>query len=239
MVLKMSSAQDELKHHPTARMLGKIRKRFQSLGNRALAICAATALVVCILEVLRLPPVHPELSDAELRLEDHYFLLRNYLWPNGSWKSSASSDIVLVSVDEESARKLGLADAHQWPKDIFAGLIKKLEAANCDVVVLDVPLDATTELKSAVDLSEKSGVEASPTLAPDTASGAQDGSSNSALLNELQHSKNIVLTSGVDKSPNATGSGAAHGNSLVLLRSPGHRSSKLSEKTQVLWETTS
>lgn len=219
--LKMSSAQDELNHHPIARMFGKIRKRFQSLGNRALAICAATALVVCILEVLRLPPVHPELSDAELRLEDHYFLLRNYLWPNGSWKSSAVNDIVLVSVDEESARKIGLGDTRQWPKSVFAGMIKKLNEANADVVVLDVPLDATTELKSTGGLTTQAPSSASAqSIGSDTASGDGDAVSNSMLLDALQHSKNVVLTSGVDKSP-TTGSGTTRDNSLVLLRSPG------------------
>ncbi len=218
--LKMSSAQDELNHHPTARMFGKIRKRFQSLGNRALAICAATALVVCILEVLRLPPVHPELSDAELRLEDHYFLLRNYLWPNGSWKSSAVNDIVLVSVDEESARKIGLADTHQWPKSVFAGLIKKLNEANSNVIVLDVPLDATTELKSAGSLDQKPSSASSLSVQADTTAGDKDAISNSMLLDALQHSKNVVLTSGVDKSP-TSGSGTTHDNSFVLLRSPG------------------
>ncbi|MBS1955512.1 MAG: adenylate/guanylate cyclase domain-containing protein [Cyanobacteria bacterium SZAS-4] len=217
----MSSAQDELNHHPTARMFGKIRKRFQSLGNRALAICAATALVVCVLEVLRLPPVHPELSDAELRLEDHYFLLRNYLWPNGSWKSSAINDIVLVSVDEESARKIGLGDTHQWPKSVFAGLIKKLNQANADVIVLDVPLDATTELKSTNNVTtQPSSAPSSLSVGADTTAGDGDAVSNSMLLDALQHSKNVVLTSGVDKSP-TTGTGTTRDNSLVLLRSPG------------------
>jgi CHASE2 domain-containing sensor protein/class 3 adenylate cyclase len=222
----MSTTQDELNNHPTARWFGKVRKRFQSLGNRAMAICAVTALVVGVVEVLHLPPVHPELSDAELRLEDHYFLLRNYLWPNGVWKSAAIKDIVLVSVDEESARKIGLTDVRQYHEKVIAGLLKKLEEAHADVVVLDLPLDATTELttesslKSPVANQPLSQSKDLPPASTASTSGVRDREDNSALLDELRRTKNVVLTSGVDKSP-AVGNGTVQEQTVVLLRSPG------------------
>jgi CHASE2 domain-containing sensor protein/class 3 adenylate cyclase len=214
----MDSSQDELNRHPLARVFGRVRKRFQSLGNRALGICAAIAVVVCILEVLHLPPLHPELSDAELRLQDHYFLLRNYLWPNGSWKTLAYNDIVLVSVDSESARRVGLSDNQQWRKKIYASLVKKLREAHADVIVLDVPLDVTSELKSDFGKAPP-GESAKPSIivATDTANGESD---SEFLIYELTNSKNVVLTSGIDRGP-ANNFGASRDDSLVLLRSPG------------------
>ncbi|MBI2812301.1 MAG: adenylate/guanylate cyclase domain-containing protein, partial [Candidatus Melainabacteria bacterium] len=50
--------------------------------------------------------------------------------------------------------------------------------------------------------------------------GGTDATDNATLLDALQHSKNVVLTSGVDKSP-TTDSETSRDNSLVLLRSPG------------------
>ncbi len=183
-----------------------------------MAICAAIALLVCILEVLHLPPVHPELSDAELRLEDHYFLSRNYLWPNGAWKYSSFNDIVLVSVDNESARRIGLGDVQHWPKKVFAALIKKLRAANADVIVLDVPLEVSSEL-SAEGSALNLGSEKLP-LGKDSNDTKDGVSDNQYLIDELKNSKNVVLSSGVDKSL-ANNSGASRDDSPVLLRSPG------------------
>lgn len=183
-----------------------------------MAICAATALLVCVLEILHLPPVRPELSDAELRLQDHYFLTRNYLWPNGAWKNSSFNDIVLVSVDNESARRIGLGDPQHWPKKVFAALIKKLRAANADVIVLDVPLEASSDYKvegSAPDL----GSEKQPSKV--NSNDTKDGDSDSQyLIDELKNSKNVVLSSGLDKSL-VNYSGASRDDSPVLLRSPG------------------
>lgn len=221
----MSSAADEPNPNAKPSAFGKLRKRFQSLGNRAMAICAATALLACMLEFFHLPPVHPELSDAELRLQDHYFLLRNYLWPNGAWRTSAAGDIVLISLDQESARKSGLSDAHQWSKASLAHLIKKLEQAHASVIVLDVPLDATTELKPDVGSSGATSGSAAPQLMEPSSSpaatnaGDTDQADSAALLEELRKSKNVVLTSGIDKTP-AT-AGTMHDQSVVLLRSPG------------------
>ncbi|HEY9730726.1 MAG TPA: CHASE2 domain-containing protein [Drouetiella sp.] len=287
----MSSAPGETDQQAPSRVFGKIRKRFQSLANRAMAICVAVAAVICVLEICHCPPVHPELSDAELRLEDHYFLLRNYLWPNGGWRSPAVKDVVLISVDQESAQKLGIADVHQCPKKLFASLLKTLEEAEADVVVLDAALDATTRAITAdttsgegrkarmtpadtapavagkvrttsadtapavarkvrttsADTAHAVAGKASTTSAdtghgeagkarssasettngvelrsaangPDTASGEDGNADNNALLEELRHAKNVVLSSGLDRGPATEG---AHGESLVLLRSPG------------------
>lgn len=198
----MSTSQGELNHHPTARIFGKVRKRFQSLGNRALAICAATAAVACLLTVLRLPPFVPELSDVESRLQDHYFLLRNYLWPKGEWKNSAAQEVVLVSIDEESARKMGQKDLHQWPKRTFAELIKKLNGADAGVIVLDIPLDATTELKADASAFDETVADSSKN--ENIRSTVSSDPDNQALLDQLKLSHNVILTSGIDRTSTFT-----------------------------------
>ena len=215
--MSVSSERSE-SSHSAPKFLGVIRKRFQNLGNRALAICAATALLVCLLEVLHLPPVHPELSDAELRFEDQNFLLRDYIWPNGVWKDPSFNDIVLVSVDNESARRVGLDGVQYWPRKVFAALIKKLRQADADVIVLDVPLQASADYKPGDNPELDKGLDKLPLLSPSTDTKAGD-SDNQFLIDELKKSKNVVLSSGVDMST-VNRTGAAKDDTLVLLRSP-------------------
>lgn len=218
---KMSVSSEPSDNHSGMRVLANFRERFRNLGNRALAICAAIGLLVCLLEVLHLPPLHPELSDAESRLEDQYFLLRDYIWPNGFWKN-ANDDIVLVSVDNESARRLGLDDAQHWPRKVYAALIKKLREAGAEVVVLDVPLQGRSDYKPNVNPELDKGLAKLPISDGDTKFGAGAKESydldDQSLIAELKNSKNVVISSGVDM--NVPNRSDAKGDLTVLLRSP-------------------
>lgn len=221
----MSSAPDEPVHHPQARTIAKIRKRFQSLGNRALAICAVVTFVVCLLEIFNLPPLHPQLSDAELRLQDHFLLLRNYLYPNGEWKNDALGDVVMISADRDSARRLGISDSQPIRESLVGQLVQKLADAKASVIVLDIPLEITTEVKQQDKLSGE--IKKPPVVASEKNSAVSDDQQSAestpsqdettALAAQLKHAKNVILTSGIDRTPTES----SRANSLVLLRSPG------------------
>ena len=158
--------------------------------DRAIAICAAFGIIIGIFQYFQLAPM-PQLAGAEWRLEDQYFMVRDYIWPSGAWKNSAFDDIVLVSIDKESGRRLAVDESQHWPRKIYAALVAKVRAAGADVVVLDVPL---------LGKSEYSG-------------------DDQYLVEQLRDVKNVILTSGVDSSE-VRDSRPASPNTLVMLQSP-------------------
>src|ERR1700722_11570589 len=128
--MSTSSEPGEVKHF-LAPLVASVRKRFQNLASRACAICAAFALLLCLIIGLRVPPFYDVLSDAELKLQDSFFLWRDSSFPRGDWKN-ASHDIVLVSAGNESARRLSLDENQSWPRTVYGALLKKLREAGAD-----------------------------------------------------------------------------------------------------------
>lgn len=145
---------------------------FADVRVRAPAICIAIGLLVALAEAV--PGIGDFIRSQEMEVHDHFFAVTNALDP--SRRESLVDSTILVCVDGDSARRLGVTDNELIPRSTYASLIKTLKDAGAHVIGLNVPLEGAAR-----------GVDAAKISAEDE-----------ALSQVLRESKNVVIASNVD-----------------------------------------
>jgi len=166
----------------------------RSLSARTLAICLAVAVFACLVLTWRPPLLYDFLSGQELRLSDQFFLWRALL--AGGRGGQAAPDLVLVNVDSESARRLGMP--LPWPRQVYALLCRRLREAGARVVAFDLLFDGPSPLSAGASAALSPRLKA---VLPDSMSLAwsttADGDDR-ALADEFRRMKNVVLADNVE-----------------------------------------
>ncbi|MBI4533590.1 MAG: CHASE2 domain-containing protein [Candidatus Melainabacteria bacterium] len=153
------------------------------------------------------------LEDQELRLQDQYFSWRHILRKVLKYEPISASDIVIVSIDNDSVRHL--KGYPPWPRQLYAALLKQLRKAGAQVIALDLVLDGPSPILKETQANAMSRFNA---LVPKglidhwqlTAQG-----DDQALVDELRQNKTVVLASNVEVSTNLS-----HGRTQFLFHTP-------------------
>lgn len=152
---------------------------------RAMVLSVFVGVAMVIIEALRLPPLYAPLSSLQLCLEDYFFELKDQYSPSADRK--LSQEVILVCVDPDSRRRLGLDENAPWPRSVLALLVKKLTEAQADVIGFDLPLGEQS-LLSNQELAKVCTL-------PYMSQLGIEQSDDDYLLAQLKKSKNIVLSS--------------------------------------------
>lgn len=125
------------------------------------------------------------LEEPELRLRDQFFVWRSLLK-----RSPETANIMLVTIDDESIRRLGAYPP--WPRIIYSTLLERLHKAGASVVGMDFVLDcaANSESGTSSRITPRLKDFISDKVAPGWEAGID--SDNHRLLKALRES-NLVL----------------------------------------------
>lgn len=166
--------------------LGGLTRTFRvsssNLAWRAAAVCLICGLAVLVIETFKVPLLHDILSRGEAEVIDRFISLRQGLPGYGQRQRELAGSIVIVTMDPESGRRLGLPGNRPWPRSVIARLIEKLNRGGAAVIGLDVDLEGESSDPSE-KRSEKSGG-----LSHDDAE----------LSEVLKSSRNILLATNLD-----------------------------------------
>ncbi len=91
----------------------------------------AVSLLACIVYILWLAPLKP-VQIANLKIIDAYFSLSSRINP----VPKAANDITLVSIDDESLRRVNMK--WPWPRSVIADIINKLSSASPRLILADL-----------------------------------------------------------------------------------------------------
>ncbi|HEY9713614.1 MAG TPA: CHASE2 domain-containing protein, partial [Chroococcales cyanobacterium] len=105
-----------------------------------MAVFVLVGVFVASIELLHIPILSDFLSELELRNQDQFFGWRDQMDGRSPRTIDAQKNILLVRIDKESRRRLGLQDSGPCPYQLYTALIKKLHQAGAALVALDVPL---------------------------------------------------------------------------------------------------
>ncbi|MBA3860018.1 MAG: hypothetical protein C0507_24165 [Cyanobacteria bacterium PR.3.49] len=154
----------------------------KDLSWRALAVCFCIGVAVLFIECFNIPIVSDALTNSENSLTDHFIRFRDGLESYKEKRVADTDSVVLVTLDPESARRLGLSSKKPWTRTLFATLIDQLNKGGAAVIGFDVDL----EEPSADTVKDK---------------GAQESSidrDDEQLAETFKSVKNIVLSTNVD-----------------------------------------
>ncbi|HEY9785033.1 MAG TPA: adenylate/guanylate cyclase domain-containing protein [Candidatus Obscuribacterales bacterium] len=164
-------------------LLKSLNASSKNLSWRALAVCLACGLSVFLVESLSVPGLHELLSRGESELFDRFFVWRNSLPEYNAKRKELTDSIVIVTVDPESGRKLGLPGNRPWPRQVFADLISKLNQAGASVIACDIDLEGSSaDERRAREVKDASGL----------------SDDDRSLEEVLRKSTNILLSTNVD-----------------------------------------
>lgn len=110
---------------------------------RAMAICLTVGGLVALILSVHVPVVSDLLLETELSVQDMFSLSRAH---DAQRAHSLSDDIILVRLDADSARRLGLP-SQVLPRRVYAQLLQKLESGGAKVVGFDLPLDGPSKVQ--------------------------------------------------------------------------------------------
>lgn len=148
----------------------------KNLSARAVMICLLVGLVAAIVQIVRLPLISGFLEHEETTLSDRFFSWRNDIRRLTGREPGAVDDPVIVAIDDESARRMGVTDRRRWPERHYARLVEQLREAGAAVIAFDTILNE--EIASS-----------SSRTAP---------AQSSSLADELKKTSNLVLSTNVD-----------------------------------------
>ncbi len=154
----------------------------KDLSWRALAVCFCVGVVVLSLECFNIPLLSDALNISENSVTDHFIRFRDGLESFKEKRATETNSVVLVTLDPESARRLGLSSKKPWTRGLFARLIEQLNKGDAEVIGFDV------------DLEEASG-ESVKGIGRD---GETLDQNDKSLADIFRKVKNIVLSTNVD-----------------------------------------
>jgi serine/threonine protein kinase len=183
-----------------------LRRRFGAIT--ALQLREVMLAIMCAVFVL--PFMRMDIFQrVDLSLLDSLFRLRGAAKPN--------SDIVVVSMDEQSYSSLGQPLSEPWPRDLHARLLDRLTAAGAKRVVFDIIFSKRSDLTQG-DRELARAMQRVPTVL-----GAALGTSQRATINGTYSLEELIEPEGVFK-------GVAAGIGIVGLP---QRSGRVSEIPRV------
>jgi len=162
----------------------------KDLSWRALAVCFLVGVAVLSIECFNIPLLSDYLSALENSVTDHFIRFRDGLESYKEKRAMETNSVVLVTLDPESARRLGLSSKQPWSRALFARLLDQLAKGGAEVIGFDVDLEEPSgeSIHSKADLIQK--------LDKD------DG----ILCEVFKKSKNIVVSTNVDTADISTNS---------------------------------
>ncbi len=170
------------------KLLGRLEYWSKNLSNRALAISLAVGICACVIYLTRPPIVFQFLWEQELRVEDQLFAWRHEVAKLLGYQQPPCDDIVIVNIDDESQRRLGLFAP--WPRSVYASILRTLEDAGARVIGFTFSLEGPSPLSRGAGDSQ---------TAQQALQSWQKGSQDDATLAaQLAKSNNVVLSTSVD-----------------------------------------
>lgn len=154
----------------------------KDLSWRALALCFCIGVTVLFIECFNIPIISEALTNSENSLTDHFIRFRDGMESYKEKRAAETNSVVLVTLDPESARRLGLSSKKPWPRSLFATLITQLNKGGAAVIGFDVDLEEPTSE------SKKDGSVHENTIDQD----------DEQLADTFRSVKNIVLSTNVD-----------------------------------------
>ncbi|MBA3993222.1 MAG: hypothetical protein C0469_06810 [Cyanobacteria bacterium DS2.3.42] len=154
----------------------------KDLSWRALAVCFFVGVLVLSIECFNIPVLSDFLAGSENSLTDHFIRFRDGLESYKEKRAAETNSVVLVTLDPESARRLGLNSKRPWTRALFARLVEQLNKGGAEVIGFDV------------DLEEPS---AETAKFKDTDAEALD-EDDALLVDVFKKVKNIVVSTNVD-----------------------------------------
>ncbi|MCC7528594.1 MAG: CHASE2 domain-containing protein [Candidatus Melainabacteria bacterium] len=171
-----------MKEHLAKKVSKVIGVSSKDLSWRALAVCFCVGVAVLSIECFNIPLLSDQLTGSENSVADHFMRFRDGLETYKEKRIADTNSIVLVTLDPESARRLGLNSKRPWTRALFARLIEQLNKGGAEVIGFDV------------DLEEASGDIASSVSSSSEALDEDD----SLLVDVFKKVKNIVVSTNVD-----------------------------------------
>lgn len=108
---------------------------------RALAVCCIVGAIVLTIESFNIPIFSETLERAENAVTDYFLSFRDSQSSYKENRKEETDSVVLVTLDPESARRLGLDPKAPWPRKLFVQLIEQLNKGGAGVIGLDVDLE--------------------------------------------------------------------------------------------------
>ena len=178
------------------RLMARVRSWSRDLENRSLAICLAVGIFASLVMVVRPPLLFDFLWDQDIHLQDRFFGWRDHLALILDYEPMQAQEIVIVSVDSESARKLDMYPP--WPRQLYAELLMQLKKAGASVVGFDLLFDGPSPIPGPG--SKKAG----PTHRNETRQGltktwiSTPAGNDEELTKALKAMTNVVLATDVE-----------------------------------------
>lgn len=127
-------AKDEVDSGPSEDNGNRQASWATNLSVRAFAVCLSVWMFTSCVFLLRVPFFYAMMEEPELRLQDQFFTWRSLLK-----RTPETANIILVTIDDESIRRLG--SYPPWPRVVYSFLIDRLRNAGASVIGLDFVLD--------------------------------------------------------------------------------------------------
>ncbi len=172
----------------------------RELPNRSLAICLAVAFFASIVLTFKVPIVYQLLAIHDLHLQDQYFSWRDAILGQSVSGFKRDSDLILISVDNDSARRLGMP--LPWPRQMYALLVRRLRDAGAKVIAFDLLFDSKSPANNTGRAELSSRLKSQ--LQPEEAKNWLDSPEGDdlAFARELRRARDVVLANHVDVSFN-------------------------------------
>lgn len=152
----------------------------KDLSWRALSVCFCIGIAILFIEFFNVPIISDALTGSENSLTDHFIRSRDGLESYKDKRTAETDSVVLVTLDPESARRLGLSSKSPWPRTLLVTLIDQLNKGGAQVIGFDVDLEESSS--ESVKADKQSTID----------------KSDAQLAETFKSVKNIVLSTNVD-----------------------------------------
>jgi adenylate cyclase len=152
----------------------------KDLSWRALSVCFCIGIAILFIEFFNVPIISDALTGSENSLTDHFIRFRDGLESYKEKRTAETDSVVLVTLDPESARRLGLSSKSPWPRTLLVTLIDQLNKGGAQVIGFDVDLEESSS--ESVKADKQSTID----------------KSDAQLAETFKSVKNIVLSTNVD-----------------------------------------
>lgn len=127
---------------------GKAKTGKQKIALKSPLFAIFIACIIAVIYVYSFIHI-PAIEKTSLQSEDYAFRLRHWYYSRFARNYLRPKDIVLVTIDEESYKKL--EKRWPWSRDVFAEFLDKLSAYNPRTIALDFVLYGQTPDKPEAD----------------------------------------------------------------------------------------
>jgi adenylate cyclase len=161
----------------------------KDLSWRALAVCFFVGIAVLSIEFFNVPFLSDSLITLENSVTDHFIRFRDGLESYKEKRAQETNSVVLVTLDPESARRLGLNSKQTWNRTLFARVIDQLTKGGAEVIGFDVDLEEPSGESNRLNQTESRAIDKEDEI----------------LRDVFKRVKNIVVSTNVDTLEGGTG----------------------------------